>query len=65
MGDLPANSLSMAGVTNVEAALKAKLAGADALLLKVEFFDNYLREHPEADLHSLMERLAYMLSGDD
>ena len=56
IGKLPMGSASVVGVTTVEQARQARLAGADALLIKEECL---------ADPERLLPELRCLMSGDD
>ncbi|KAK9830183.1 hypothetical protein WJX72_010171 [[Myrmecia] bisecta] len=60
LGDLPFGASSLVGARNKDEAVKARLAGADAILIKQEM----LAEAPNG-VKALMQDLMYALSGDD
>ena len=50
----------MVGFKTLEEARKAKLSGADSLLIKAEMLERY-----KEDLQQFSEQLRYLVSGDD
>lgn len=63
LGALPFGALSLVGVTSLEQARKARLSGADALLIKKELIDAAAAEGK--DLRTLLDQVLYVTSGDD
>ena len=56
----PCWQVSMVGFKTLEEARKAKLSGADSLLIKAEMLERY-----KEDLQQFSEQLRYLVSGDD
>ncbi len=54
--------VSMVGVRSLEEASKAKLSGADSILIKHEMLSQHQQQ---GTLQSMAEQLKYIVSGDD
>lgn len=63
LGELPFGSISVVGVRDLEQARKARLSGADALLIKREMVDAAAAEGK--DLRTLLDQVLYITCGDD
>ncbi|GAX82793.1 hypothetical protein CEUSTIGMA_g10219.t1 [Chlamydomonas eustigma] len=60
LGHLPFGAISLVGVRSLEEARKAKLSGADSLLIKSEM----IAQHQDS-LHAMSMQLQYLVTGDD
>lgn len=63
LGELPFGAVSLVGARSVEEARKARLSGADAILVKKEMIDAAAQEGK--DVRTLLDQLQYVTSGDD
>lgn len=63
LGELPQGALSVVGVRDVDGARKARLSGADALLVKAEMIADAAAEG--RDLRTLLDQVLYVTCGDD
>jgi indole-3-glycerol phosphate synthase len=63
LGELPFGAISIVGVKDLEQARKARLSGADALLIKKEMIEAAAAEGK--DLRTLLDQVLYVTCGDD
>lgn len=63
LGEIPAGTISLVGVKDVEQARKARLSGADALLVKKEMVEAAAADGK--DLRTLLDQVLYVTCGDD
>lgn len=63
LGELPFGTISIVGVKDIEQARKARMSGADALLIKQEMIEAAAAEGK--DLRTLLDQVMYVTCGDD
>eukprot|EP00775_Hariotina_reticulata_P009698 gene9698-9857_t len=63
LGEMPFGTISLVGVRNLEQARKARMSGADALLIKKEMIEE--AQANGKDLRTLLDQVLYVTSGDD
>eukprot|EP00879_Flechtneria_rotunda_P025260 GHRR01026833.1.p1 GENE.GHRR01026833.1~~GHRR01026833.1.p1 ORF type:complete len:246 (+),score=57.86 GHRR01026833.1:184-921(+) len=63
LGGMPFGTISLVGVKDVEQARKARLSGADAILVKKEMIEAAAAEGK--DLRTLLDQVQYVTCGDD
>ena len=63
LGEMPFNTISIVGVKDLEQARKARMSGADALLVKKEMIDAAAAQGK--DLRTLLDQVLYVTCGDD
>ena len=63
VGNLPFGSLSLVGVRSLEEATRAKMNGADSLLIKAEMLQE--AASTPGGLSAMCQHLSYIASGDD
>jgi hypothetical protein len=63
LGHMPFGAISLVGVMSLEQARKARLSGADAILVKKEMIEAAAAEGK--DLRTLLDQVSYVTGGDD
>lgn len=63
LGEMPFGMISIVGVKDLEGARKARMSGADCLLVKKEMIDAAAAEGK--DLRTLLDQVLYVTCGDD
>jgi len=63
LGEMPFGTISLVGVRSLDQARKARMSGADALLIKKEMIEE--AQANGKDLRTLLDQVLYVTSGDD
>lgn len=63
LGEMPFGAISLVGAKGLEDARKARLSGADAVLIKKEVWE--AAEAEGRPLEQLVEQVRYLTGGDD
>jgi indole-3-glycerol phosphate synthase len=63
LGDMPFGAITLVGCRSTDDARKARLSGADAVLVKKELLDK--AQEQNVPIEALLERVRYLTGGDD